>query len=58
MKNIPFYSVTKLTPLVKLGQKEKECLLVSKNEMEYQFLKLWHAESSFVKIRGCQCNLS
>ena len=54
MKNIPFYSVTKSTPLVKLD----ENVLFSKNEMEYQFLKLWRAEFSFVKIRGCQCNLS
>jgi hypothetical protein len=58
MKNIPFYSVNKLTQLIKLDQNETECLLFSKNRVEYQFLKLECAESSFVKIRGCQYNLS
>ena len=52
------YSITKLTPLIKFGQKRVDCLLFSKNGAECQFLKLRCAESSFSKIKRYQCNLS
>ena len=51
------FALKKLIPLIKLGQKGRECLLFSKNGAKCQFSKLGHVESSFAKTRGCQCNL-